>query len=344
MEGGLRPGSAVAGRGWPECRDDPTLADIYRARARIAGFARRTPIVRSQSLSERTGAAVYLKPETLQPTGSFKVRGAASAILALPKDKLAKGVVTVSTGNHGRAVAHVAHEAGARAVVCLSGMVSEERRNAIRAAGGEVRIHGRSQDEASELAFKLARDEGLTMVNPFDDFHVIAGQGTAGLELIEDLPGLDTALVPVSGGALLGGIALALKSARPAIRVVGVSMERGASMHASLAAGRPVQVEEVESLADCLQGGIFPDNKFTFRMAKALVDDLVLVSEDEIAAAMAHALWRERLVVEGSGAVGIAAILSGKAGPLGQNVAIVLSGGNVEMARLIDIARAGRPA
>ncbi|MBT6117052.1 MAG: pyridoxal-phosphate dependent enzyme [Rhodospirillaceae bacterium] len=209
---------------------------------------------------------------------------------------------------------------------------------AIRALGGEVKVHGRSQDEAAEIAFALEKDEGMTLVNPFDDPAIVAGQGTAGIEIIEDLPQVDTVLVPVSGGGLIGGIAVAIKAANPWAKVIGVSMDRGAAMYESQKAGKPILVEEVESLADSLGGGIFLDNKWTFGLVRDLVDDLILVTEEEIARAMAFLLDREHFVVEGGGAVGVAAILAGKAKGLGENCAVLLSGTNVDSKRLRRIA------
>ena len=308
----------------------PSAATVQAARRRIAATVRRTPLVPSPALSARTGAGVHLKLETLQDTGSFKVRGAANKILGLDAQARARGVVTVSTGNHGRAVAHVAGRAGSRATVCVSELVPENKLAAIRATGATLRVRGRSQDEAAELAFELERDDGLTMVNPFDDAAIIAGQGTIGLELVEDLPEIAAALVPVSGGGLVGGIALALKAANPACRVIGVSMDRGAAMAASQAAGKPVRVDDVETLADSLQGGIFLDNRFTFALVRDLVDALILVTEEEIGRAMAFALVHDHLVLEGGAAVGIAALLGGKVTGLTGDVALVLSGTNID--------------
>ena len=253
------------------------LADICSARRRIAPVVRSTPLIPSAALSRLGDAAVHLKLELLQDTGSFKVRGAANKILGLSPEARERGVVTVSTGNHGRAVARVAQLAGSRAVVCISDLVPEHKKAAIRANGAQLEVHGESQDEASELAFALQAERGLTVVNPFDDAHIIAGQGTIGIELLADLPSIDTVLVPVSGGGLIGGITVALKAANPACRVIGVSMEQGAAMQASLKAGKPVQVNDVESLADSLQGGIFLDNKFTFDLVRNYVDELLLV-------------------------------------------------------------------
>ena len=314
-----------------------TQAAIYRARQAIAPWVRRTPLIRSIALSERIGANVHLKLETLQETGAFKLRGAFNRLLHLADAERARGVIAVSTGNHARAVAHAAKALGVPAVVCMSSLVPENKVAAVRAAGAEVQITGRNQDEAEEVAKRLAEERGLVFVSPFDDPHVIAGQGTIGLELLEDLPALDTVLVPLSGGGLIGGIALALKSADRSIRVIGVSMERGPAMVRSLEVGRPVPVAEEPSLADSLGGGIGLDNRYTFALARDLVDATVLVSEAEIAAAMAHLYWQEQQIVEGGAAVGVAALLAGKAQAPGANLAVVLSGRNVDMRRFSEI-------
>jgi len=200
-----------------------TLGDIYRARQAIAPFVRRTPLVRSDALGARTGGEVHLKLETLQETGAFKLRGATNRILALGPAERARGVVAVSTGNHARAVGHAARAQGVPAVVCMSSLVPQNKVAAVRATGAEVHIAGRNQDAAEEVARALAAERGLTYVSPFDDPFVIAGQGTLGLELLEDLPALDCVLVPLSGGGLIGGIALALKSADRRVVVVAAS-------------------------------------------------------------------------------------------------------------------------
>jgi threonine dehydratase len=321
----------------------PTLADVYRARDAIGPWVRRTPLVRSEALSRTLGRSVHLKLETLQETGSFKLRGAANRLLALSAAERARGVVAVSTGNHARAVAHAAKALGVPATLFMSTLVPQNKVEAVQALGAEVRIAGDSQDAAEADARRLADGQGRVFVSQFDDPWVIAGQGTIGLELLEDLPALDTVLVPLSGGGLIGGIALALKSADPSIRLIGVSMERGAAMHASLRAGRPVEVVEEESLGDSLGGGIGLDNRHTFALVRELVDEVVLVSEDEIAAAIAHGYWREQQIVEGGGAVGVAALLAGKASRLGERVALVLSGRNVDMRAFTEIVSARSP-
>ena len=317
--------------------DHITLRDLYLARARIASGIRRTPLVASQSLSAPGSARISLKLETLQDTGAFKLRGATNFIRASGDAVRARGVVTVSTGNHGRAVAHAARRVGARAVICMSDLVPRNKREAIQALGAEVRIIGRSQDEAEVEAQRLVAEEGLTLVHPFDEPLVIAGQGTIGIEILEDQPEVDTVIVALSGGGLISGIALALKAANPGTRVVGVTMEQGAAMYESVHAGRPVEVEEAASLADSLGGGIGLENRYTFELTRALVNDYVLVSESEIARAMRHLYFNERVIAEGGGAVSVAAVLADKVPDLAGNVVCVVSGGNVAMAAFTRI-------
>lgn len=307
-----------------------TLQDIYRARRAIAPWVRRTPLTLSPSLSRLTGGEVYLKLETVHDTGAFKLRGATNAILHLDEASKAKGVVTVSTGNHGRAVAYAAGRLGIRAVVCMSRLVPDNKVRAIRELGAEIRIHGKSQDEAQREADRLVAEDGLVLIPPFDHPDVVAGQGVIGLELLEDLPDLDTVLVPLSGGGLLAGILIALKAVNPTIRVIGISMERGPAMYHSLQAGKPVAVEELETLADSLGGGIGLDNRHTFPPIRDLADDVVLLSEEQIAEGMIHLYRQEQIVGEGAAAVGVAALLHRKVQP-GPRTAVIVSGRNVDM-------------
>lgn len=306
------------------------LADIERAWTRIGGTIRRTPIEPSLSLSEMAGVPVHLKLEHLQMTGSFKLRGAANAILSLDRESRERGVVGVSTGNHGRGLAYAAHRAGVRCVIAMSELVPQNKVDGIKAQGAEVRIMGKSQDEAQAEVDRLVREEGMTMLPPFDHADIIAGQGTLGLELIEDMPEAETVLVQLSGGGLISGVAAALKAKKPDIRVVGVSMARGAAMYECLKAGRPIAVEELPTLADSLGGGIGLDNRYTFRMVRDLVDEIVLLDEREIAEGIRHGYWQERQIVEGAGAVCMAALISGKVRPAGPTLAL-LSGGNIDM-------------
>lgn len=309
----------------------PGLADVEAAASRIAGHVVRTPLLASPALTELCGQPVHLKLETRQPVGAFKLRGAVNALLALDEAARERGLVTASTGNHGRALAYAAREAGVPATVCMSALVPANKVEAVRALGAEIRIVGRSQDDAQAEVERLVAERGLTAIPPFDHPDVVAGQGTIGLELVDDLPGLALVFVPLSGGGLAGGIALAVKGRRPDVCVVGVSMERGAAMAASLKAGRPVDVVEEETLADSLGGGIGLANRITFPLCRDLLDDVVLLTEDEIAAGIAHAARVEGEVVEGAGAVGIAALLAGKVRPPGP-AAIIVSGRNIDEA------------
>jgi threonine dehydratase len=321
----------------------PGLIDVYLAKRKIKKSIYRTPIVKSPGLREIVTAECYLKLENLQNTGSFKIRGATNKILSLSDDERKRGVIAVSSGNHGRAVASVAQKYNIPAVICISETVPRNKVQAIRELGAEIVIAGKSYDAASEGAEKLQVERGLTMIHPFDDPYVIAGQGTIGLELIEDLPEIDTAIVPLSGGGLLGGIALTLKSINPKIRTIGVSMDRGPAMFESLKAGRIMEVIEEPTLADALVGGIGKNNAHTFAIIQQFVDETVLVSEGEIAAGMTFALERHQLVVEGGGAVGIAAVLAGKVKEIGENTAIVISGANVDLPVLIEVAQKSYP-
>jgi threonine dehydratase len=307
-----------------------TLEHICVARERIAGKVERTPTVLSQSLSERLGAPVHLKLEHRQITGSFKLRGASNAVASLSADEKARGVVAASTGNHGRALAHAAKLEGMRAVICMSRLVPENKLDEIRRLGAEVRIVGNSQDDAQQEVDRLVKQEGLVMLPPFDHPSIIAGQGTLGLEMIEQVPDAALVLVQLSGGGLASGVAAAIKGVSPGTKVIGVSMARGAAMKASLDVGHPVLVEELPTLADSLGGGIGLDNRLTFAMCRDLLDDVILLGEDEIAAGIRHAYAQEREIVEGAGAVGIAALLAGKVGSDGP-VVVLLSGRNIDM-------------
>ncbi len=306
------------------------LEQLRDAARRLAGLALRTPLLPLPGLSGALGGELFAKPEYLQPTGSFKLRGAANALLQLDPAQRARGVIAVSTGNHGRAVAHMARRLGIPCSVCMSALVPANKREAVASEGAELRIAGRSQDDAQREADRLVAERGLTPIPPFDDAAVIAGQGTIGLEILADLPAPDRVIVPLSGGGLVSGIALAVKTLAPRTRVIGVSMDRGAAMQASLQAGRPIEVEEQETLADSLGGGIGLANRFTFRMVRSLVDEVVLVSEAEIAAAIAAFYRREQIVTEGAGAVGLAALMAGRLPPGGRTV-LVVSGRNIDM-------------
>ena len=318
---------------------EPILEDVFLARKRIDPIIYRTPLVPSPRLAEPLGANVFLKLESLQVTGSFKIRGAANKLSVLSEKERQRGVITVSSGNHGRAVAYVAKEFGLRAVICVSEAVPDNKIQAIRELGAEIVVAGKTYDEANEFALQLKDERRLTMVHPFDDADIIAGQGTIGLELMDDLPEIDTVIVPLSGGGLLSGVALALKSIKPSIHTVGVTMDQGAAMVESLKAGHIVEVQEQPTLADALAGGLGEQNLYTFNLIQKYVDETVLVSESEISSAMVFALDKHHLVVEGGGAVGIAALMHKKVKKVGENTVIVISGSGVDLAVLLRVVQ-----
>jgi threonine dehydratase len=294
-----------------------------------------TPFVPSPFMSERSGQDFLLKLENMQPIGAFKLRGAYNAVMGLPEG--VAGVTCCSTGNHGRGVAYAAAKRGLRAVICMSELVPQAKVDGIRALGAEVAIAGTSQDDALAESQRLVAAEGLVEISPFDDPMVIAGQGTIGLEMMEARPDLDTILVPLSGGGLASGVAVAAKAINPEVKVIGISMNRGAAMHASIAAGHPVEVEEVPSLADSLGGGIGLDNKLSFSLCRDNLDDIVLVTEEEIRDAMQVLFFEDRIVAEGACVVGIAATLAGKlprpSGPVGT----IITGRNLDMRTFLKI-------
>jgi len=323
----------------------PTLHDAYQAYARIKGMIERTPLMASSDLARKTGArAIHLKLECQQVTGAFKVRGAANKILSLSNEEKAKGVITFSTGNHGKAVAYVAGHCGIKAVVCLSEHVAPSRAAMIKALGAEVSLKGRSQDEAERNYQELMTSRGLVPVVPFDDPMIIAGQGTIALEILSELPETDVLIIPVSGGGLLAGMAMVAKSINPGIHVVGISLERSPAMLKSLKAGVPVQVEEKDSIADSLLGGIGFNNQYTLPMVKKFADEHVLISEEEIKDGMYYVFDKHRLIVEGGAAVGVGALIHGKTNVKGKKVVTLLSGSSIDSEEYIRIIKSRLPA
>lgn len=288
-----------------------------------------TPFYRAYELSHLTGQSIWLKDETLQPTGAFKVRGAANKIYQLSSKQRQKGVVAVSTGNHGCAVAYIAQQMGIPAYICVSKRVPDNKIANIKRYNPHLVIEGDSQDEAETVAQRLINDKGLTFISPFDDADVICGQGTIGLEMFQYHPNLTQVLVPLSGGGLMGGIALIMKQLNPHIRMIGVSMKQGAVMHTSLQKGQPITMPEADTLADSLQGGIGGEhNHYTFELAQKYIDQTILVSESAIQNAMQFMLHEHKHLYEGAAVVGIAALLEGLVQPTGPT-ATILSGQNV---------------
>ena len=309
--------------------------DFEGAERAVGGVARRTPLLPADDLSQRLGVEVLIKAECLQVTGSFKVRGAAARLAALTSDERTRGVVACSSGNHGRAVAHVAEQLGIPATIYVPQWVDPVKLEGIRAAGAEAVLAGSTFDEAEVLAVRYAEESTRPYVSAYDDPWVIAGQGTIALEILDQIgrpPG--ALLAPLSGGGLIGGIAGAFR-ARLGIDAppcVGVSASRAAVMRASVEAGRPIDLPEEETLASALAGGIGLQNRYSFPLIRDLVEEHPLVEESDIAEAMRYSVRQLHLVTEGGGAVALAALLADRWRPsqaLEAPVVVVLSGGNV---------------
>ena len=309
-----------------------SLQEIMYARRRISTIVRRTPLIFSESLSERAGFEIWLKLENLQITGSFKLRGASNRILQLGAEERERGIITVSSGNHGRAVAYLAKRLGVKARIVVCSLCPENKRQAMRDYGAEVIVHGNTQDDAQAHADQLIADHGYTWVDPYDDLRVIAGQGTIALEALTERPDADMIVAPLSGGGLLSGIALASKSISPAISVVGASMEVEPGMVRSLEAGKPVHVEEYPSLASCITGAIRMPNQHTFTIVRAFMEKAVLIPEDALAPEMARFAEAEGQIVEGGSITSVLAALSPEVREMGPKQAIVVvSGRNIDL-------------
>jgi threonine dehydratase len=320
------------------------FADVEDAARALAGRVRETPLLSAGELSRRLGARVWLKAENLQLTGSFKARGATNMVRSLPPDVLRAGVVAASAGNHAQAVAFAATEAGARSVLVMPEQAPLAKVAAVRRYGGEVRFVEGGYDEAQAEAGRLAESEGFTVVHAFDQPEVVAGQGTCGLEIARQLPDVKLVVVPLGGGGLVSGIGLALSGALEGVRVVGVQAEACAPYIDSLAADRPIGARSANTICDGI--AVKRPGDFTLPLVQRYVDEVVTVSDDEVAQAMVLLLERSKLVVEGAGAVGVAAIMHGKVGPPPEegSVCAVLSGGNVDVSLLSEAIRLGETA
>jgi threonine dehydratase len=313
----------------------PSADDIRRAYAE--GVIRETPVLTSRTISELAGGTIVLKAENLQRTGSFKLRGALAKIAALG-DGCAAGVVTGSAGNHGQALAYAARVRGVPCEVFMPETASIPKVEAAVARGATVHLIGDSVVEALAAARERAEAGGLALVHPFEDPDVIAGQGGIGLELLEQVPDIERVVVPVGGGGLVSGIAIALKSAKPSVEVVGVQVDTCAPFAASLEAGEPVAVQTALTIADGI--AVKRPGVLTLSLIREWVDEMIIVPEDDVAEAMVFLLERAKLVVEGAGAVGVAALL-GQRVPLkgGGTTVAILSGGNVDPGLLSHVAR-----
>ncbi|HZT07267.1 MAG TPA: threonine ammonia-lyase [Chloroflexota bacterium] len=313
-----------------------SFEDIVSARQRIRTAVRRTPLFHSHALSRRLGLDLFVKAEMLQRTGSFKLRGALNKILQLAPEQRQRGVVAASAGNHAQGVAVAAALTGVTAVVVMPATAPEGKVAASRAYGAEVILHGAHYDDAHDRAVEVQRERGLTMIPGFDDPAIVAGQGTIGLEILDELSEFDAVLVPVGGGGLIAGVALAVKASLPGAAVIGVQSAAAPSLSASLKAGSPVAVPVGDTIADGIaveRLGAIP-----FAVIQRCVDDAIEVSDADIRPAVAALLQRAKLVAEGAGAVPLAALMSGAVGMPGKRVVLVLSGGNIDFRLLSEIA------
>ena len=315
----------------------PELEHLQEAQARISGSLHRTPAVSSRALSERVGRPVILKCENLQKTGSFKVRGALNSILELDDVARGRGVVAASAGNHAQAVAWAAARAGVSATVVMPANALPTKARASEGYGAEVILQG-TVFEAFDVALEVAEDRGLTFLHPFDDPLIVAGQGTLGLEVLDDVPDAATVVVPVGGGGLISGVALAVANLAPVARVYGVEPHGACAMRKSLEKGEAIRLESIDTVADGL--GAPMAGELTYEVVRRHVEDVVLVSDDEIREAMAFILARTKLLVEPAGAAGVAALLAGRIPLAAGPVVAILSGGNVDLDRLADLLAA----
>jgi threonine dehydratase len=308
------------------------LKDFQEVRARIAPHIKHTPLLTSRQLSEATGYDTRLKAELFQRVGSYKIRGPLNKFALMPDEQKKRGVVCSSAGNHAQGVALAAKIHGIRAVVCMATNATPSKVAATRAYGAEVVLHGSIWDEANEKAKELVRNEGLTYVHPFDDEQLIAGQGTLGLEIIQDWADVDAVVVPIGGGGLISGVSMAVKSHNPKIRVIGVESSDGPAMQASVKAGK-IETIDCKTVIDGLR--VRRVGELNFSVVQRYVDDIVTLPDKEIFEAMIWIMERCKLVVEGAAAASVAALLAGKVKlPKGARVAAVLSGGNVNLQQL----------
>ncbi len=317
-----------------------TLADVRAAWERLGSAIYCTPCARSETLSRLTGQSVFLKLENLQMTGSFKERGALNRIATLTPEQARKGVIAASAGNHAQGVAYHATRRGIRSVIVMPLATPLVKVQATRGFGAEVILHGANYDEACTEATRLCEAEGMTFIHPFDDPLVIAGQGTIGLELLEQVENLEAVVIPIGGGGLIGGIACALKELRPEIRVIGVQTARLPSMQRGIREGHPVTLEPATTIADGI--AVRRAGETTFPLVQRYVDDIVTVNEDEIASAILTLLEREKTLAEGAGAAALAAVLQHRTGlPAFTRVAVLVCGGNIDVTLLSRIIERG---
>jgi threonine dehydratase len=310
-----------------------TKSDFDIARENARPYIHRTPVFHSSTLSEMTGAEVYLKAEMFQKAGSYKVRGPLNVLAHMPKETRERGLICSSAGNHAQGVARAAREYGVKATVVMAQGAPEAKINATRSYGAEVVLHGNIWDDAYKHSLKLQKERNLTYIHPFDDPLLVAGQGGVGYETIEDVPGLDMLIVPIGGGGLISGCAQIVKLINPNVKVIGVEMAHAPAMKRSIEAGRIVTLDDIPVIIDGLT--VKTVGKYTFEVCKVFVDEIVGVDEREIFAAVPWIMERCKLVAEGAAAASVAALLTEAVKPAaGSTVACVLSGGNLNLAAL----------
>ncbi|RKO67908.1 threonine ammonia-lyase [Desulfofundulus salinus] len=315
------------------------LAMIQEARKRLAGVIHHTPLDHSTTFSRLTGREVYFKLENLQKTGSFKIRGAYNKIMSLTLEERQRGVIAASAGNHAQGVAYAATRAGIPSTVVMPEGAPISKVMATRGYGAQVILAGGGYDEAFDYARRMQKETGATLVHGFDDPLVAAGQGTIGLELLDELPDLDAVLVPVGGGGLIAGIAVAIKSLKPQVRVIGIQSRGAPAVYLSLKGDHRQQLVTTATIADGIS--VRRPGEFTLEVMRRYVDDVLLVDDEEIARAILMLLERSKIVVEGAGAVVLAALLHGHLSLPGAKVALVLSGGNIDVNILSIIIERG---
>lgn len=309
-----------------------TLNDFIETRARIAPHIKHTPLLTSRQLSEATGYDIRLKAEMFQRVGAYKIRGPLNKFALMPEADKRRGVVCSSAGNHAQGVALAAKIHGIRAVVCMATNATPAKIAATKAYGAEVVLHGTIWDEANEKAKELVRTEGLTYVHPFDDAQLIAGQGTLGLEIVQDWPEVEAVIVPIGGGGLISGVSMAVKGHNPNAKVIGVESSDGPAMQRSVQAGK-LETIECKTIIDGLR--VRRAGELNFSVVQRFVDDIVALPDRDIFEAMIWVMERCKLVVEGAAAAPVAALLHGLVKlPVGSRVAVVLSGGNVNLDQL----------
>jgi threonine dehydratase len=316
-----------------------TLAGVERARARIRDFIFLSPCLRSAELTRMTGQEIYLKLDNLQRTGAFKERGALNKILTLSDAEKRRGVIAASAGNHAQAVAYHATQRGIRSQIVMPLMTPLVKVAATAAFGAEVVLHGANYDEACTEALLRAGREGMTFLHPFDDPEVIQGQGSIGLEILEQVPNIEAVVVPIGGGGLIGGVACAIKETNPKVRVIGVQTERLPSMLRAAEAGEPVTVPAEATIADGI--AVRRSAERTLRLVERYVDELVAVDEEEIASAILVLLEREKTLAEGAGAAALAAVLRHKSSLTTERTAVLVCGGNIDVSLLAKIIERG---